>query len=154
MVLVVAAGGLFAWLDQSGERGVKAKAVAEMARAAAESVETMWDKIDVGTPEHRVPMLGKPCRVVVVPGWPRRIGELPGCEAGLLREFRTADGRTFHYIVPPEREVRWRAWRVRGPRLWVAVGFLNDDSSGSLTESTVVAKRSGPDEPMPAAVRD
>src|SRR5262249_6567968 len=91
---------------------------AELRRdAAADATEAVWDQVRVGVEHYTVKqMFGRPGRAVLVPGWAKRLREVPGYETGLPFTFLGSDGSVIRHVVPPDTEVRWRVWRVAGPR--------------------------------------
>src|SRR5262245_36073634 len=63
---------------------------------------------------------------VEVPGWPRTVGDFPefrdGCRMKRrIRCWSLPDDLAAY--VPPDREVKWVAWGVRGEDRWIAVAF-------------------------------
>jgi hypothetical protein len=115
---------------------------------AAQWYEEAYDQIKPGMPEFRLERaFGRPGQLLVVPGWPRKLGEIAGYETGLPMEFKlTGASDGFKYVVPPDQKVWWLLWRTTGDR-WIAVCFINDGSGGSLTEPCVIAKRRGRGDP-------
>ncbi len=126
----------------------------ERAEVAASYVEAAWESIHIGMDDPQVrQLLGPAERTVQVPGWPSRLGEIQGFEQGMRLDLhRMATGYCeSKYVLPADREVQWKAWRVAGERRWVAVGFVKDGPEKEW-DPVAVAKRSGPAEAAPAGL--
>jgi hypothetical protein len=88
-------------------------------------------------------LLGPHGRTVVIPGWPNKIGEVPGyMDRYPLTEHLSARAK-WEYDLRFSRKVWWKVWAVPGKHHWIAVAFYDDGSGGGLGVPVVVMKKSG-----------
>jgi hypothetical protein len=99
-------------------------------RQAARYYDATYNWIAPGEPQSRVcEAMWSPGRTEAPAGWPRIVGDVAGYQQLT--------------VAKPDTKMWWRVWTVPGRRGWIAVAFVNDGTGGSLTEPTVVTKRSG-----------
>lgn len=106
----------------------------------------IYEAIEITTREyHLIQWFNERGRAIEVPGWPKSVGEIKGMETGLTEESCTGgSGQVISIVVPSDRPVYWRVFRVKGEHRWIAVGLSRFDS-----DNIVVAKRSGKTERTP-----
>jgi hypothetical protein len=117
---------------------------AEKTRAEEQYYEDAYQSIHPGMwPRTVKELLGPHGKVVDIPGWPNKIGEVPGYkERYPLTEHLSARAK-WEYDLRFSRKVWWMVWAVPGKHHWIAIAFYDDGSGGGLGVPVVVMKKSG-----------